>query len=199
MLNFKKSIRRQLSALAVVCATISSAQALVVSGTWNSAGYDTVVFTVSAPATNVEMVYTSGYYDPTFSLFGSAGEHLITSNDGPGQNNFYSRLTQNLGVGVYSLVVSYCCQSVNYAWNQQGAQFVATDGFNAGNYWTGGAGTLSGMQSYLNGVNSFAAESYSLTISNVILVENNVPEPGSLALLGLGLTSLVAIRKPKRT
>jgi len=115
-----------------------------VSGNFGAIGYDSFNFTVSAAAT-VDMVYTRGYCDPTFSLFTSAGAHILTNDD---SNGLYSHLTQNLNTGVYTMLVSFRCSSASHA-NATSAPFSGTDGFNNGSCWVGGSGTLTGMQSYI--------------------------------------------------
>ena len=181
-------------ALIAVAAALSmaGAQATAVSGNFNANGYDTFTFTVGAPAT-VDMVYTSGYGDPTFSLFDSAGAHIITNDDTT--ISFFSHLTQNLGTGVYTMLVSFCCSSASYA-SINGAPFSGSDGFNSGTYWVGGTGTLTGMENYIiaNGGPQVGRQPYALTISNVTL-GNSVPEPTSLALAGLALLGLTLARK----
>ena len=72
------------------------------------------------------MVCTSGYRDPTFSLFNSASAHNITNDD---SISLYSHLTQNLGTGVYTMLVSYCCSNASFANNNGGASS-DTGGFN---------------------------------------------------------------------
>ena len=172
---------------------VAGAQAAAVSGHFNANGYDTFNFTVAAP-TQVNMVYTGGFGDPTFSLFNSAGAHLITNDDS--DLGLYSHLTQNLNTGVYTLLVSFCCSSASYA-SDNGAPFSGTDDFNGGSYWFGGTGTLTGMQGYIASHNgtSFNRQPYALTISNVTLGANNVPEPTSRALVGLALIGLQLARK----
>lgn len=183
-------------ALIAVAAALSmaGAQATAVSGNFGANGYDTFTFTVGAPAT-VDMVYTSGYGDPTFSLFNSAGAHIITNDDS--NLGLYSHLTQNLGTGMYTMLVSFCCSSANYA-SINGAPFSGSDGFNSGgSYWVGGTGTLTGMENYIiaNSGPQVGRQPYALTISNVTLGGNNVPEPTSLALAGLALVGLTLARK----
>ena len=189
-MNVNNIIRPALIAAAAAL-SMAGAQAAAVSGNFGANGYDTFTFTVGAPAT-VDMVYTSGYGDPTFSLFDIAGAHIITNDD---SNGLYSHLTQNLNTGVYTMLVSFCCSSASYA-STTGAPFSNTDGFNNGSYWVGGTGTLTGMQNYITA--NFGAQvgrqPYALTISNVTL-GNNVPEPTSLALAGLALVGLTLARK----
>ena len=189
-MNINNIVRPALIAVAAAL-SMAGAHATAVSGNFGANGYDTFTFTVGAPAT-VDMVYTSGYSDPTFSLFDIAGAHIITNDD---SNGLYSHLTQNLNTGVYTMLVSFCCNSVSYA-SINGAPFSNTDGFNNGSYWVGGTGTLTGMQNYItaNSGAQVGRQPYALTISNVTL-GNNVPEPTSLALAGLALVGLTLARK----
>ena len=190
-MNIKNFARPALIAVAAAL-SMAGAQATAVTGNFGANGYDTFDFTVGAPAT-VDMVYTSGYRDPTFSLFNSAGAHIITNDD---SNSLYSHLTQNLNTGVYTMLVSFCCSSAQYVIST-GIQYTQTDGFNNGSYWVGGPGTLTGMQNYIsaNYGNQIGAQPWALTISNVTLGANNVPEPTSLALAGLALVGLTLARK----
>jgi PEP-CTERM motif len=186
-----RALRPSLLALASVLA-VGQAQAVAVSGNWGAGGYDTITFTV-ASASTVDFTYTGGYNDPTFSLFNGAGNHLVTNDDS--NLGLYSHLTQNLGPGVYELLVSYCCQSANFA-SINGATFTSTDGFNNGSYWFGGTSTLSGMQASLNGTGAGRqGQPYALTISNVTLGGSTVPEPASLALVGAALAGLTLLRR----
>ena len=187
------AFRPGLIAVAAALSMAGGAQAVAVSGNFGINGYDTFTFTVGAPAT-VDMVYTSGYHDPTFSLFNSAGEHIISNDDS--DLGFYSHLTQNLNTGVYTMLVSFCCSSFQYA-STTGAAFSSSDGFNIGSYRVGGTGTLTGMESFIigNAGPQVGRQPYALTISNVTLGGNNVPEPTSLALAGLALVGLQLARK----
>jgi hypothetical protein len=134
-------------------------------GNFNAAGYAVLGFNTVGGV--VDMQFTGGYGDATFSLFNAAGAHLMSNDD---SNSLNPHLTQFLSAGNYSLLVSYCCQSIYGYAQANGGAFVNTDGYNSGSYVTGGSGTLAGMEAYLDAQTPYAANaSYTLTISNATL------------------------------
>jgi hypothetical protein len=124
-------------------ASVAAANAATITGTFNANSYQTFSLNVATAAT-VDFQYLSGYYDPNFMLFNDAGSHLVTNDDSVG---VYSRITQNLAAGNYTLLVTYCCNGVNAL---EGERFSATDGFNIGSYYFGGTSTLGSVEAYLN-------------------------------------------------
>lgn len=201
----KKNLFKALKTSAFVAMTFlttGTANAMAVSGNFGASGYDVINFSVATPGT-VDLQYTGGYFDPTFSLFNGSGAHLITNDDDYDNNNnkAYSRITQDLGAGNYSLLVSYCCANANYV-GSEGSLTSLWDGYNNGSYSIGGTGTLSGMQAYLDlhyfDESSFyaAGSSYSLTVSDNAQV-GAVPVPAAAWLLGSGLLGLVAVARRK--
>ena len=189
-MNIKDFARPALIAAAAAL-SMAGAQAAAVSGIFNANGYDNIAFAVGAPAT-VDILFTGGYGDATFSIFNSIGGHIVTNDDSNGLN---PHITLNLASGNYTLMVSFCCDSEAHAY-QQGAPYAYTDGVNNGDYLFGGAATLTSMQNFIanNRGPSVGRQAYALTINNVTL-GHNVPEPTSLALAGLALVGLTLGRK----
>ncbi len=193
-----KKINKLLSGTALalaLAAGFGSAHADVsTSGNFNAAGYAVLGFNTVGGVVDIQ--FGGGYSDATFSLFNAAGAHLVSNDDSNGSLN--PRLTQFLSAGNYSLLVSYCCQSIyGYAQNN-GGSFANTDGYNSGSYVLGGSGTLAGMEAYLDAQNPYSATnaSYGVNITNAT-PGTAIPEPASLALAALGLAGLGITRRKR--
>lgn len=141
-----KTISKLFFSILAMCASVGVANATTITGTFNSASYQTISLNV-ATASTVNFQYLDGYYDPNFSLFDGADQHLISNDDSNG--SLLSRITQNLAAGNYTLLVTYCCGGVN-AVALGGATSAGTDGFNSGSYFLGRSSTLSSVEAYLN-------------------------------------------------
>ena len=170
------------------------------SGVWGPGGYAVETFSIAAPEM-VDLIWNAGWVDATFSLFDPAGDHIITNDDillppvPPGTFTLDPRITQILAApGTYSVLVSYCCDSVVYASFLNGAAYSPTDGFNAGSYWLGGAGTLAGMMAHLDG-GLGVAYPYDFDIVTEDVDGLPVPEPTVVGLVGLGLAGLLRKRR----
>lgn len=175
--------------VAMAFASVGTANATAISGNFGAGGYAVINFNVTSLST-VDFQSTGNPYDPTFSLFDGSGVHLITADDS--NSSTAAHLTQNLGAGNYSLLVSQCCNWTSYL-----PITSTTDGFNAGSYYTyTGTATLAGLQSYLDANVNGAGYAYSLNISDNANI-GAVPVPAAAWLLGSGLLGLIGVARRK--
>ncbi|OGU23922.1 MAG: hypothetical protein A2580_00705 [Hydrogenophilales bacterium RIFOXYD1_FULL_62_11] len=201
----------------VMVASNANAIAVHLTGNFGATGYTVVSFT-TASAGIVDLLYTGGFEDPNLSLFDSTGAHLITNDDAEGLTlSTYSRITQNLAAGSYSMLVSSCCEAWGYAYFEGGAvdvgegtvDGVGTDGYNLGSYLLGGTATLSDMQFFLDN-SAWSAEAGGQPVAMTITGDvaditaqvgtlSPVPEAETylMMLAGLGLVGAVVIRRRK--
>ena len=199
----------------VMVASNANAIAVDLTGNFGATGYAVVSFTTASSGV-VDLLYTGGFEDPNLSLFDSNGDHLITNDDAEGLTlSTYSRITQNLAAGSYSMLVSSCCEAWGHAYYDHGAvdvgegtvDGVGTDGYNLGSYLTGGTATLSGMQFFLDN-SEFSALAGGQPVAMTITgdVANVTAQVGTLSpvpeaetyltmLAGLGLVGAMVRRR----
>jgi hypothetical protein len=205
MTNFSKLIRCIVTGAATLCAL--AAQATTVSGTVNSDGYYLYNFNVASAETMTFKLVpgTPGtLFDPMLSLFDGAGKFMLAVDDQMDASqtiiNFSPTMTQTLGAGNYTMLISSTSQAIAIAIDQ-GATAVPgfTDGVNFGTFYAGGNGTLGNTLYYLdNALITPPGGIWTMEITSASDV-NSVPEPASLALMGLALAGLMASRRTTRS
>jgi len=190
MFNFKK-----LAAAVALFAVAGASQATVISGNLNANGYALLNFNFTGN-TQVDFNFTTGDFDPLFSLFDHNGVHVITAEDS--ESSVFPHLTQVLTSGNYTLAVG----ASGASW-MENAGFAWSDGFNNGVFWVGGT---AGLEAYTAGHDSpsdFANAGYALDFESISLDDQgnqgrDVPEPGSLALFGASAAALAWARRRQR-
>lgn len=187
--------------LFAVCALFGSACAdsVTLSGDLVTAGQVDLHSIYISQTDLVTFTTTPGEFDAALSIFNGAGQHLITNDDSPSDGiNTIPKITIQLDPGYYTVAVSACCAFANAS--DFGTTVQPTDGYNLGNYWIGGYGTLAdGFTAYSCEGQCFGpydapvvttSNSTSITVGATTSVMAETPEPQSLLLFGTCLIGL---------
>lgn len=151
-----------------------------ITGTAGSSDVDMYNFSWGGGALTIDTVGSS--FDTDLYLFGSTGLGIAENDDAVG---LLSQLIfASLSSGDYFVAIANCCQDPISA----GGLIFPNDccSGQSGPTGPGGGQALTGWAS-----SSTAGSSpYSINFSSAVSAPSSVPEPGSLALLGLGLAGL---------
>lgn len=151
----------------------------------------------------VTFTTSPGPFDAALSIFNGSGNHLITNDDSPSDGiNTIPKITIYLTAGYYTVAVSACCSFANAA--DMGTDVEPTDGYNLGNYWIGGYGTLANGFSeyscegtcdgpYQLPVQSGSADTSITDLGETSVTATPVPEAGTGTLLSAGLITALGL------
>lgn len=185
-------IIKNLLVAAALFASMNTTNAAVVNGQLNNNGYDILKIHVSSNS-NVDFDFVPGNFDAAIGLFDSAGSLIVFADD---SNGIYPHLTSTLGIGNYSLMVTYCCEFVR---TPATYSFAFTDGFNSGVFYYSSDATLTETSTHLDSVGpNLSNMAYQLNLTNADLVIANVPEPSSIALFASSIAALGIARRRRQ-